>query len=146
MKARVVFDGAGERLGILGIDHELRLTGADTGGQFEFLELHGAPGLGVPSHQHSNEDEVFHVVEGSVRFAVGGEAVDAGPGTTVFAPRQTPHSFEVAGESAARILVTVTPAGLEPMFRELAALPEGPPDLGRVAEICGRYGIEFFGA
>ncbi|GAC1647533.1 MAG: hypothetical protein NVS9B15_06040 [Acidobacteriaceae bacterium] len=51
------------------------------------------------------------------------------------------HSFEFL--SYGRALITCVPAGVEGMFRELAALPEGPPDFGQVAEICGRYGIYF---
>jgi len=37
----------------------------------------------------------------------------------------------------------VFPAGIEDMFEELGALPPGPPDFPKVAEICGRYGVKF---
>jgi len=41
------------------------------------------------------------------------------------------------------MLVTITPAGIETVFAELAALTTRPPDLTRVAEVIGRYGISF---
>lgn len=34
-------------------------------------------------------------------------------------------------------------AGIEPMLVELSQLPAGPPEMSRVVEICGRYGITF---
>jgi hypothetical protein len=53
-----------------------------------------------------------------------------------------PHSMWVVGDQPARVLTLVSPPGLEQMFEELSELPD-EPEMERVAEICGRYGIEF---
>jgi quercetin dioxygenase-like cupin family protein len=81
------------------------------------------------------------VLEGEVRYNVDGRTVVAGPGTTVSIPRNVVHSFEFVTD--ARVLLTIVPAGIENMFRELGQLPAGPPDFAAVAEICGRYGVFF---
>ena len=47
------------------------------------------------------------------------------------------------GDSKAKVILSVFPSGIEHMFEELGALPQGPPDFPKVAEICGRYGINF---
>lgn len=128
---------------VLGDNHFVRVSGAQTAGQLTVIEQINPPGVGVPMHFHENEDETFHVVEGSVRFFLPDRHVDAGPGTTVFLPRLAPHGFQVVGNATSRVLLMLNPSGLEEMFNELAQLPPGPPDMGRVQAICGRYGIRF---
>jgi len=48
-----------------------------------------------------------------------------------------------AGSGIPHVLLSILPAGVEDTLRELAQLPEGPPDLDWVAAICGRYGVRF---
>jgi len=130
------------QLTVLGDHQRVRLRAEDTGGLLALVEQQNPPGTGVPFHVHSREDEAFHVVEGQVSFRVDKDSFVAGPGTTVFAPRGTPHAFQVVGESNAKVLLTITPGGLERMFEELAKLPATlPPDMAKVARICSRYGI-----
>ena len=61
----------------------------------------------------------------------------------IFCPRGVPHTWRVTGSGKAKVDMSFLPAGLEYMFDELSSLPEGPPDMAKVAEICGRYGIQF---
>lgn len=140
--ALVLGPGHGHPLNVLGDRQTVKVTGEDTGGAFALVENHNPPGVGIPMHLHRHEDETFYVVEGDVRFTVDGEQIEAGPGTTVFLPRGTPHAFEVVGDGPARMLILLAPAGLEGLFRELAAL-DGPPDPAALAAACGPYGIEF---
>ena len=44
----------------------IRLTGADTGGAYCLLDVALAPGMGVPRHMHTREDEVYFVLEGEL--------------------------------------------------------------------------------
>lgn len=143
-KAKITVRGQGDSLNVLGDVQRVKLTGDDTQGRFALIENENPPGTTLPVHLHRNEDEIFYVVEGRVEFDVAGERVVGEPGATVFLPQGVPHTWRVVGETPARMLIMLMPAGLEGYFRELSALPaDGPPDMGRVLEISGRYGIEF---
>ncbi len=143
MQPKVVPPGAGLRVNVLGDEQTIRITASDTNGTLTLLEQSFEPGVGVPPHLHEREDETFTVLEGEVAYEVAGKRTVAGPGTTVFAPRGVPHSFQVVGTKRARVLLVITPGGIEGMFAELGKLPPGLPDFGKVAEICGRYGVRF---
>lgn len=69
----------------------------------------------------------------------------AGPGTFVYAPRGTAHTFRNLGSKTGRMLVAVQPAGLEKFFAEVNALPPGPPDMSKVQPLLEKYGLEFLG-
>jgi len=43
-----------------------------------------------------------YLAEGKVQFTVDGSDVVAEPGTTVFLPRKTPHSFKIIGDKLMR--------------------------------------------
>ena len=77
-------------------------------------------------------------------FTVGDQSLVASAGTTVFLPRNLPHSWKVVGDFPVKTLLQVFPAGAEVMWQELSALPtDGPPDMGQVVEICARFGVIF---
>src|SRR5215475_7301452 len=47
------------------------LSGKDTGGTYCLLEVSLAPGMGVPRHTHTREDEVYFVLAGELEVKVG---------------------------------------------------------------------------
>jgi quercetin dioxygenase-like cupin family protein len=143
METKILKPGQGPKINVIGDHQTVRLTGEDTDGKFALIESNNPPGVGVPPHRHANEDEMFHVVEGEMTFTVGDETVLALAGTTVFLPRNVLHSFMTSGTTATKAMIMVFPAGCEKMFAELGQLPEGPPEMQKVLEICGRYGITF---
>ncbi|MDH4309379.1 MAG: hypothetical protein OEX04_18060, partial [Acidimicrobiia bacterium] len=61
-------------------------------------------------------------------------AVRGGPGAFVFMPRGTAHCFQNLEDRPSRILVLLTPAGMERFFEEHANLPSGPVDPARYQE------------
>ncbi len=143
LSPKIVRADEGSRLTVIG-DHQcIKLSGQDTGQQFTLIEQVNEPGTGVPRHVHVHEDEVFHVLAGSVEFEVEAAVQTLRPGELVYVPRGTAHSFKVVGSSTARVLLSIFPAGIEHMFQELAQLPPGPPDFALVAGICNRYGVTF---
>jgi len=146
MVPKVVTPDAGRVYDVLGTHIRVVVTGDDTEGRFGVVEQRDLPGVGIPPHVHSHEDETFHVVSGAVRFTVGAEEVVAEAGTTVLAPRGVPHAYETVGDGEAVMLITFVPAGLERMFIELSELPAGPPDMDQVLAVCRRAGIEFLAA
>lgn len=141
-QAILVLPGAGERLNVIGDQQTIKLDGSQTNGAFALIEQNNRCGAAVPEHFHTQEDEIFYLMEGEMEFTVAKEKILATAGTTVFLPRGVPHSFKVISESA-RGLIMLQPAGMEKMFRELSGLPAGEPDFTQVARICSKYGIHF---
>jgi len=130
----------------------VKAGGAETGHAFAQLENFDPRGTATPLHVHHNEDETFYVVEGEVTVIVGGERIDLSAGDYLFAPRDIPHTTIVTSESA-RVITTVSPAGLEELFVEMgmpvtdaeqpveAVLPPMPEVVRRFAA----YGCEILG-
>jgi mannose-6-phosphate isomerase-like protein (cupin superfamily) len=81
--------------------------------------IHEWRGSGPPHlHVHHEDDEAWHVLEGTLRFRFADRTVDAGPGTTVFVPAGVAHTYEAFDE--ARYLVILTPR-LRALIAELQA-------------------------
>src|SRR5262249_60658 len=125
--AKMVALEEGLKLDVLGDDVRVVLSSADTGGSLALVQQRSLPGAGIPLHQHTYEDEIFQVLEGRVEFQVGGRIMFAEPGTTVFAPKQVPHSFRVVGTEPALLQIIMMPGGLEKMIEDIIRLP-GQPD------------------
>ena len=140
--SKIVRAEQGRKQNVLGDEETVKLCGADTGGQLLLIEQTSLPGVGIPLHVHINEDEIFHVISGSLKVVVGKEEHVLEAGDLAFCPRGIPHSWEVVGTERARVLLTNTPAGLEHMLSALAALP---PDAGteEIQQISSEYGISF---
>jgi mannose-6-phosphate isomerase-like protein (cupin superfamily) len=66
------------------------LSGADTGGAYCLLEVSLAPGMGVPRHTHTREDEAYYVLAGELEVGVGDEVFVLNVGDTLIAPRDIP--------------------------------------------------------
>jgi quercetin dioxygenase-like cupin family protein len=142
-KPKIVKEGEGHKLNVLGDHQNIRLTGADTNGQFTLIEQFNEPGVGIPPHIHENEDEVFQVLAGQVEMSVGDKTTILSAGDLILCPKGIPHSWKVIGNEKARAMLSIFPAGLEGMFKALADLPAGPPDMEKVIEICGKYNLSF---
>jgi quercetin dioxygenase-like cupin family protein len=127
----------------LGGSVTLLLRGADTGGAFTALETVVPPGEGPPLHVHGNEDETMYVLAGTLRFKLGDELRTAPPGSLIFIPRGTHHTFHVVGEEPARMLVHFNPSGMERFFESFAALES--PDPGAFARVGAEAGMTVVG-
>lgn len=140
---KIIKDSEGDVLNVIGDIQTHKLVGSDTNGQIvEWVDNVG-PGVGIPPHIHTKEDEVFRVIKGQVEIMVDGKTTLLEAGDTAFAPKNIPHSWKVVGTEKAKMITSAFPAGIEIMFRELADLPPGPPDFEKVATICGNHGISF---
>jgi Cupin domain len=65
------------------------------------------------------------------------------PGDLIFKPREQWHTFWNAGDTPARVLEIISPAGFENYFRELGAeLVSGPPDPQRLAALRASYALD----
>lgn len=142
---KVVSEGEGKRLNVLGDTLIVKLDSEDTAGAFAVMEAVTPPNAGPPVHLHRREDESFYVLEGEFEFVVDGQRLTAGPGAFLYAQRGTKHTFRNIGSKPGRMIVTVQPAGVEKFFAELDALPPGPPDQSQILPIFEKYGLEFHG-
>ncbi|MGE0725107.1 MAG: cupin domain-containing protein [Alphaproteobacteria bacterium] len=71
----------------------------------------GTPGPGP--HTHAANDDIFYVLEGTMRFLIGERWVDAPKGTFVRAPAGTVHDFANESDAPAGFLNIYVPGGFE---------------------------------
>jgi quercetin dioxygenase-like cupin family protein len=122
-------------------------TGEDTGGAYALIHAEVPPGGGPPPHLHRREDEAFYVLEGELAFEVDGRAISATAGSWVTLPRGTLHAFQNAGQSPARMLILVNPAGLEEFFAEVGheatdRTRPPAPDIEKLLAAAPKYGLD----
>src|SRR5918992_720767 len=103
---------------------EFLRTAADTGGELLEFELELAADGRVPgAHVHPEQEERFHVLEGTMRFRLGLRTIVAEAGDTVVVPKGRVHRFKNAGDGPARARVEVVPAlGMEQLFETAVEL------------------------
>ena len=139
---------------VLGERVTFKLTSADTGGRFCMVEVSSPPGGGPPPHTHLREDELFYVLEGEYEFWVGDRSERLGPGSTVFVPKGTCHTYKNIGWGPGRLLDLHTPGGFEAFFEEAGVEAQSghadrPPDLrmdpARILSLIRRHGMEVAG-
>jgi quercetin dioxygenase-like cupin family protein len=136
-------DGSSGTLGSIGVD--FKLWGDDTGGAVSVVEHPFPVGALVPPHLHTREDEYSIVIEGEIGFRSGDREAVLGAGGYITKPRNELHAMWNAGAVPARMIEVISPAGFENFFRELSELllSVSEPDLSQIAEIAGRYGLQF---
>ena len=136
---------------VMGDRYTFLLTGDQTDGAYFVFEAFVPPGMGSPPHVHHRDDEAFYVIDGEFEFTVAGEAVCAGPGKFIFGRRGVPHNFKNVGTTSGRMIITLTPAGLENLFakvglplrnRQEAPVPPSPEDIAKMIEAAPEYGVE----
>jgi quercetin dioxygenase-like cupin family protein len=120
----------------------LLVAGSATGDHLALLEMRASAGRGIARHVHELEDEVVYVLEGELTFYVGEEVHRAGPGSCLVLPKGIEHSY-VVESGQARLLVTVTPAGLEGLLEDVNRT--GRVDVERLITVAARYGITITG-
>lgn len=133
------------RVGDLGsIGVVFKLWGHETNGAVSVVEHPFDVGALVPPHLHTREDEYSIVTEGEIGFRSGDREVVLGPGGYITKPRGELHTMWNAGQTPARMIEIISPAGFECFFRDVADLAEaGPPAFEDIAALATSYGLEF---
>jgi quercetin dioxygenase-like cupin family protein len=150
MNTGVLRPGEGRSVWVVGDRYTFLATGADTGGAYALIHAEVPPQGGPPPHRHHREDEAFYVLEGELSFEVDGRPLGATAGSWVTLPRGTWHAFKNQGPSPARMLIVVTPSGLEQFFAEVGSEATGrsspPPgtaaDVEKLLAVAPKYGLE----
>lgn len=121
---------------------EILISGDMTSGASATLTQVSPPGGGVPPHSHQNEDETFFVVEGEYEFLSDGNWVKLNEGESLHARRGSVHGFRNVGASSGKLLIFVSPSGLETYLEEISTVTM-PNDIERLIAVSTRYGIAF---
>jgi DNA-binding transcriptional MerR regulator/quercetin dioxygenase-like cupin family protein len=98
--------------------NDCKLSTQDTEGAMCVFEFTGASG--GPRHLHHEQDEWIYIVDGDFNFEVGDKTFRAGPGESVFLPRNVPHVWACVSAAPGKIINVYQPAGkMEEFFRAL---------------------------
>jgi quercetin dioxygenase-like cupin family protein len=140
--------GDGKAFWMLGGLYELKAASEETGGTLTAMEMTIPSGSAPPPHTHPGSESVY-VLEGTLRYHIGGETFEGGPGSFFHIPEGVLENFEPVSD--VRLLVLYTPGGIEKFFaeagepaerREVPPPPAEPPDLERLVAIGKKYGME----
>ena len=149
VETTVLYPGTGRLVDVPGIPTRFLVEARLTQGRFSVVEHRlEARTLAAPLHTHRLEDEFGYVLEGTVTALVGGETIEAGPGSMLFKPRDVPHTFW-SGDTPARILEIIAPSGFEGFFVDVASQfrPDTPGDdesMGiALVELGRKYAVDF---
>jgi quercetin dioxygenase-like cupin family protein len=142
---RTVVNVAGSRYVILA-------TAPETNNAYSAFEIFVPPSAGTPLHSHSNEEEVFYMVRGKLRFQAGDTIKEYGPGNLVHAAKNVPHLFANTGNEEAVVVVIARPGGVEKFFLEVGTeigatdAPVAPTqeEIEKILALAPAYGITVF--
>ena len=130
----------------LGTKYKVLLPVEGSGGLLSVTDSLSPAQSGPPRHIHHNADETFVILTGQIGFWRDGKTQICGPGTSIFIPRGTPHTFLVLSDAPSRHLVVMTPGGFEGFFAEMAAGQFAiPEDMPKIGESAARFNLSFVG-
>ena len=136
-------DGKAGFLGSIGV--RFMTFGDETGERFSLVEHPMGPrALAAPLHLHTREDEYSIVTEGEIGFRSGDREVVLGAGGYITKPRGELHAMWNAGDTPARMIEIISPAGFERFFADVVDLMEADDvsdDAG--ARLLEAYGLRF---
>lgn len=115
-----------EKVKLRGEPTDCKVSGRDTGGAMCVFESTGLSS--GPQRRQRDQDEWIYVIDGELMFVVDEKRFQAGPGESVFLPRQTAYAWASTNGRPARIIDVYQPAGrTEEFFRALSKFNSGPP-------------------
>ena len=140
---------------VLGVVNLCKATKQETDGVFSFFVSTVPAGEGIPNHTHLKEDEAYYILEGEFEIydTTNGNTLTVGPGSYVYVPKGVNHGFKCIGSETGRMLLIITPGGLEGFFEGIGQIitdinnppppPSGPPDFARAAQVAAQYNVTF---
>lgn len=107
-------------------DHAfVKVSAADTGGQYTLMEDNLKANFRLGLHMHRHHAETFYILDGSVEFFVDGDWMIAESGACLHIPPGIKHACVLTeGCSAARMLMIFQPSGFDQFLAELARMTD----------------------
>jgi len=109
----------------------------------------------TPLHVHHREDEIFHLMEGQMRFRVGDKELVARAGDTLLAPKGVPHCFRIESPEGVHCLTVTRGNDFEAMVRTMSrnadrselplAVQPTPEMIAELTACCARNHIDIIG-
>jgi quercetin dioxygenase-like cupin family protein len=85
------------------------------------------PGQKIPVHRHANQEEILFIHQGTATIVLGDTSAVAGPGSTVFIPRNAWIGVENRGTEPTLVVFVFPMVGMEGFFRRVAPKPGETP-------------------
>jgi quercetin dioxygenase-like cupin family protein len=151
----LVEPGGGDHHWLLGVLATIKAGNEHTDGSMTIAEFEAPPGWAVPPHRHHEEDELYYVLDGEVKFWCEGEETTFSRGGMAWLPRQRAHAFVVSDAGPARLFNIHTGPQFERLVHALGEPapevripdpPAGEPDLEMLAQAFANFGIELVDA
>ena len=100
---------------VLGVFNLCKATKDDTDGAFSFFVSSVPSGEGVPIHTHLKEDEAYYILDGEFEIydSSNHKTLRVGPDAYVYVPRGIEHGFKCVSVNTGRMILMITPGGLE---------------------------------
>ena len=132
------------------------LLSADESGGLGVSLVTQPPGIATPLHRHTNEDEAFLLLDGSMTYRAGDDVFRLTAGDFLWLPRGLPHAFRVTGSTPVRFVGFADPRRLFALYDEVGIParerripgPDGQSmevEIPRWNEVGPRYGLEVVG-
>ncbi len=116
-----VDESEGQKLNIAGGNYRIIISGKQTNGEYAVIEMSVPVGAGPNPHAHPDFAETFFVLEGEVLFKSELGSYVAKKNSFVNIPKGgIVHGFKNLSDKPAKLLCTVTPAGLDDLFEEMS--------------------------
>ena len=117
------------------------ISGSDTGGAVAVFEEILDPGIGPPRHTHREQNEIFHVIKGTIRFEIDGVVSEIEEGGAALVPAGKVHAFRNIGDQSATIHFEMLPAcDSEEAFEKLVS-----EEIEDVSAFFDKYGMDLVG-
>jgi quercetin dioxygenase-like cupin family protein len=139
----------GKALWVLGGLYEVKASGAETDGKLTVMQMTIPAGMGPPPHVHPGGEAVY-VIEGRIRYHIGDDEIEGGPGSFFYVPEGVWENFEPVED--VRLLVIYAPsAEIDEFFdevgdpaeqREVPPPSDEPPDVERIMAAAERHGMQ----
>ena len=144
LQPMIVPEDTAEQIRPFGIDMKVMLGAEHTGGTFSAIVGELRPGDGPPPHLHQDREEYFYVLAGTFSLGVNGVESTIGPGTMVFVPRGTVHTFKNISGEMGRLLEWTIPGSNGDYFRAMDKMESsGGFNPEKFAAINREYVTEF---
>ncbi|MCL6275623.1 cupin domain-containing protein [Muricauda sp. 2012CJ35-5] len=140
--ATVLLPNQGEKLELKDIDFTFKVTSEMSNDQLGVYKIMLKPmAIGAKLHYHRFMDETFIVDKGILTVQAGEEIIKAPPGSIVYVPRFTPHSFQNDTDEFVELTLLFNPSQKrEGFFRGLLeTLSEDPIDPEKYLKLYNKY-------
>lgn len=150
-KIKIIEPNKGKHIAVAGDINSILAFKGDTGGTYSFIEAKVFPGGGPVPHIQTREHEGFYIIEGQLVLNVDSQRIEARPGTFVNIPPNVVHSFKNETSEIAKVIIVLSPAGMEQLFVEVGKEVSNnniePPPIDdeqkqKLSKLASKYGME----